>query len=211
MLSVSVAAVQAGKQKANGTLSRFSARTDIKNVKTRFAIISDGRVYSSRHILTQDGRVSQTDGNSATFSLPLRSICPPLDCLLSSGYCQSSSSVEEFAPSSSSIVELEVEVPLSQLKGKRTHGHSEGNSWPCHARLFQPLLTFHSWKIVPSPQKMLINFWATFSQLISQSQVSGYSGSSQVWALRVETWTLPAPLGKRSLTSLEQSGSVAKL
>ena len=127
MLSVSVAAVQAGKQKANGTPSRFSARTDIKNVKTRFAIISDGRVYSWRHILTQDGRVSQTDGNSATFS-PLRSICPPLDCLLSSGYCQSSSSIEEFAPSSSSIVELEVEVPLSQLKGKRTHGHSEGNS-----------------------------------------------------------------------------------
>ena len=126
MPSVYVAAVQAGKQKANGTPSRFSARTDIKNVKTRFAIISDGRVYSWRHILTQDGRVSQTDGNSATF--PLRSICPPLDCLLSSGYCQSSSSVEEFAPSSSSIVELEVEVPLSQLKGKRTHGHSEGSS-----------------------------------------------------------------------------------
>ena len=33
MLSVYVAAVQAGKQKANGTPSRFSARTDIKNVK----------------------------------------------------------------------------------------------------------------------------------------------------------------------------------
>ena len=55
MPSVYVAAVQAGKQKANGTPSRFSARTDIKNVKTRFAIISDGRVYSWRHILTQDG------------------------------------------------------------------------------------------------------------------------------------------------------------
>ena len=127
MLSVYVAAVQAGKQKANGTLSRFSARTDIKNVKTRFAIISDGRVYSWRHILTQDG-AGFTNRRKLCHLFPLRSICPPLDCLLSSGYCQSSSSVEEFAPSSSSIVELEVEVPLSQLKGKRTHGHSEGNS-----------------------------------------------------------------------------------
>ena len=208
MPSVYVAAVQAGKQKANGTPSRFSARTDIKNVKTRFAIISDGRVYSWRHILTQDG-AGFTNRRKLCHLFPLRSICPPLDCLLSSGYCQSSSSVEEFAPSSSSIVELEVEVPLSQLKGKRTHGHSEGNSWPCHARLFQPLLTFHSWKIVPKRYWSI--FLDTFSQLVSQSQVSGYSGSSQVWALRVETWTLPAPLGKRSLTSLEQSSSVAKL
>ena len=148
MLSVYVAAGQAGKQKANGTPSRFSARTDIKNVKTRFAIISDGRVYSWRHILTQDG-AGFTNRRKLCHLFPLPFICPPLDCLLSSGYCQSSSSIEEFAPSSSSIVELEVEVPLSQLKGKRTHGHSEGNSWPCHARLFQPLLTFHSWKIVP--------------------------------------------------------------
>ena len=129
MLSVYVAAVQAGKQKANGTLSRFSARTDIKNVKTRFAIISDGRVYSWRHILTQDGAGFTNRRKLCHLFLPVpRSICPPLDCLLSSGYCQSSSSVEEFAPSSSSIVELEVEVPLSQLKGKRTHGHSEGSS-----------------------------------------------------------------------------------
>ena len=127
MLSVYVAAVQAGKQKANGTPSRFSGRTDIKNVKTRFAIISDGRVYSWRHILTQDG-AGFTNRRKLCHLPPLRSICPPLDCLLSSGYCQSSSSIEEFAPSSSSIVELEVEVPLSQLKGKRTHGHSEGNS-----------------------------------------------------------------------------------
>ena len=122
MPSVYVAAVLAGKQKANGTLSQFSGRTDIKNVKTRFAIISDGRVYSWRHILTQDGAGFTNRRKLCHLFLPVPcSICPPLDC-------QSSSSIEEFAPSSSSIVELEVEVPLSQLKGKRTHGHSEGSS-----------------------------------------------------------------------------------
>ena len=93
MLSVYVAAVLAGKQKANGTLSRFSARTDIKNVKTRFAIISDGRVYSQRHILTTRwGRFHKQTEALPPFPLP--SICPPAgNCLLSCRYCQVSSSI----------------------------------------------------------------------------------------------------------------------
>ena len=68
-------------------------RIDIKSIKTRFAIISDGRVYSQRHILTTSwGRFHKQTESVPPFPLP--SICPPTgNCLLSCRYCQVSSSI----------------------------------------------------------------------------------------------------------------------